>query len=200
VSYIIARSSSAYPRSAQQHNATLRIGAGCSGAQNITLSGPGPVPVSDGPGDYAHNTQCTWRITAAGPITVVFQAFATEENYDFVTLVDGAGGEVRYSGVAMPPPFSTNSTSLTIVFTSDGSSGSSGFELELLALVPGVTWAPTAAPRWTNAPTNYPTEPTLAPDITGTPSADTNRITCALRHTCNACTSVYACARVRETR
>ena len=137
------------------------------------LSGPGPVPVSDGAGDYADNTQCTWAVTAAGPITVVFKAFATEAGYDFVTLSDGTGRDASYSGVAVPPPFSTNATSLTIAFTSDGSGVSGGFELEVVALVPGGTWAPTAAP--TDVPTVVPTTgtpttavPTYAPDTPGT--------------------------------
>ena len=149
------------------------------------------MPVSDGPGDYADNAQCTWLVTAAGPIAVVFKAFATEQGIDFVTLFDGTRGEVRYSGVAVPPPFSTNSTSLTILFTSDSSKGSSGFELEVFALMPGGTWAPTAAPATavpttavpttaapTNSPTNAPTNgpvPTLAPDIPGMPSAHSRR-------------------------
>ena len=184
---------------------TIRVGTGCSSTQNITLSGPGPVPVSDGPGDYADNVQCTWLITAAGPITVVFKAFATEARFDFVTLVDGTGGEVRYSGVAVPPPFSTISTSLTIVFTSDIRTGSSGFELEVFALVPGGTWAPTAAPT-TAAPTAAPTTaapttiPTLGPDIPGTPSAHTRRDTRARSQECTACTYAHARARVCETR
>jgi hypothetical protein len=152
--------------------------------------------VSDGPGRYADNTQCTWRITAAGPITVVFKAFATEADYDFVTLVDDMGGEVRYSGVAVPPPFSTNSTSLTIVFASDGYGRSSGFELEVFALVPGGTWAPTAVPT-TAAPTKAPTKvPTLAPDIPGTPNAHTRTNTRALRRTRTAYTYAHARARV----
>ncbi len=153
------------------------------------------MPVSDGPGDYAHNTQCTWRITAAGPITVVFKAFATEEGYDIVTLVDGTGGEVRYSGVAVPPPFSTNSTSLTIVFTSDSVGGSSGFELEVFALMPGGTWAPTTAVPTTAAPTTAPTtaKPTLAPDIPGPPIAHTRTNTRARRHTRTACIYAHVC-------
>ena len=150
-----------------------RARAGCNGTQRVTLSGPGPVPVSDGAGEYADNTDCTWAITAAGPITVVFKAFATEADYDFVTLSDGTGGNASYSGFALPPPFSTNSTSVTMVFTSDGSSGSGGFELEVFTLVPGGTWAPTAAP--TAVPTAVPTTgtpttavPTYAPDTPGT--------------------------------
>ncbi len=163
------------------------------------------MPVSDGPGDYAHNTQCTWHITAAGPITVVFKAFATEEGYDFVTLVDGTGGTSSYSGVAVPPPFSTNSTSLTIVFTSDGSSGGSGFELELFALVPGGSWAPTTAPitmPTTAAPTTaVPTNvPTIEPDIPGTPSTQSRRNTRALRQKRNSCTYAHARADVCEMR
>ena len=153
-------------------NAT-RARAGCTGSQSVTLSGPGPVPVSDGAGDYADNTQCTWAVTAAGPITVVFKAFATEADYDFVTLSDGTGRNASYSGVAVPPPFSTNATSLTIVLTTDGSGVSGGFELEVFALVPGGTWAPTAAP--TDVPAVVPTTgtpttavPTYAPDTPGT--------------------------------
>jgi hypothetical protein len=163
--------------------------------------------VSDGPGDYADNAQCTWRITAAGPITVVFKAFATESRFDFMKLVDGTGGEVRYSGFVVPPPFSTNSTSLTIVFTSNDSGGSSGFELEVFALVPGGTWAPTAAlttaePNTavpTAAPTIAPPVATLAPDIPGTPSALVRKSTRALRHTRTSCTYAHTRARGCKT-
>ncbi len=177
---------------ATRHGATIRARAGCDGAQDITLSGPGPVPVSDGRGDYADDTECTWHIQAEGPITVVFKAFATEPGYDFVTLDDGTGGEVRYSGFVVPPPFSTNSTSLTILFTSDGSSGSGGFELEVFALVPSGTWAPTAVP------TNAPTVTTLAPDIPGTPSTHTRKDTILVTRA--PCTSTHARARVCKTR
>ena len=155
---------------AHTHANVTRARAGCNGTQRVTLSGPGPVPVSDGAGDYADNTQCTWAVTAAGPITVVFKAFATEAGYDFVTLSDGTGRNASYSGVAVPPPFSTNATSLTIVFTSDGSGVSGGFELEVFALVPGGTWAPTAAPTTAVPTTGTPTTavPTYAPDTPGT--------------------------------
>ncbi len=166
------------------------------------------MPVSDGPGRYTDNAECTWAIHAAGPINVVFKTFATEIGCDFVKLVDGTGGEVRFSGFVVPPPFSTNSTSLTIVFTSDGSVGGSGFELEVFALVPGGTWAPAAAPttakpttaRPIYAPTNTPIVATLAPDIPGTPSALARKSTRALRHTRTACSCAHTRARGCKTR
>jgi hypothetical protein len=124
--------------------------------------------LTDGSGKYASNTQCTWNIEAAGAITVVFTAFATEEDNDFVKIFDSTGVEAvaSFSGHDVPPSFSTNSTSLTIVFTSDNGDVSDGFELEVFALGPGGTWAPTGAPT---------TGPTYAPD----PGA---RFTDVLRH------------------
>jgi hypothetical protein len=117
------------------------------------------VAVSDGPGDYADDMECAWSITSVGPITIVFKAFATEANRDFLTVVDGQSGDVlrRYTGTALPAVLRTNATSLRVVFTSDSFSSSVGFELEAFALMPGGTWAPTALPTPTGVPTALPT-------------------------------------------
>jgi hypothetical protein len=68
----------------------------------VALAGPGPVAVSDGPGDYADDMECAWNITSPGPITIVFKAFATEECCDFLTISDGQSGNVlgSFSGEA----------------------------------------------------------------------------------------------------
>jgi len=134
------------------------VAAACHGPSNLTLVGPGPVAVSDGPGDYADDMECAWNITSVGPITIVFKAFATEADYDFLTVVDGQSGDVlrRYTGETMPAVLRTNATSLRVVFTSDGGVSSGGFELEAFALAPGGTWAPTALPT-TGSPTGAPT-------------------------------------------
>ncbi len=146
--------------------------------ENVTLVGPGPVAVSDGPGDYVDDMECTWIINSSGPIAIVFKAFATEQCCDFLTISDGTSGDLlgNFSGETLPKVLSTNATSLQVVFKSDFSSSSAGFELEAFALVPGGTWAPTgtptALPTWaptTATPTWAPTTatPTWAPDTTG---------------------------------
>jgi hypothetical protein len=116
------------------------------------------VAVSDGPGDYADDMECAWNITSVGPITIVFKAFSTEADYDFLTVVDGQSGDVlrRYTGTALPASLNTNATSLRVVFTSDGGVASVGFEIEAFALAPGGTWVPTALPT-TGSPTGAPT-------------------------------------------
>ena len=140
------------------------VAAACHGPSNLALVGPGPVAVSDGPGDYADDMECAWYITSVGPITIVFKAFSTEANYDFLRIVDGKSGDVlgNFSGETLPAVLNTNATSLRVVLTSDSSSSSVGFELEAFALVPGGTWAPTGAPT---------ALPTWAPDTTGVPIA-----------------------------
>ena len=136
------------------------VAAACHGPSNVTLVGPGPVAVSDGPGDYADDMECEWSISSVGPITIVFKAFSTEANYDFLKVFDGTSGDVlgSFSGETLPELLSTNATSLQVVFTSDSSSSSVGFDLEAFALVPDGTWAPTGAPT---------ALPTWAPDTTG---------------------------------
>jgi hypothetical protein len=145
------------------------VAAACHGSSNLAIVGPGPVAVSDGPGDYADDMECVWNLNSVGPITIVFKAFATEADRDFLTVVDGKSGDVlrRYTGTALPASLSTNATSLRVVFTSDSSSSSVGFELEAFGLMPGGTWAPTARPT-TGSPTGAPTAlPTWAPDSIG---------------------------------
>jgi hypothetical protein len=128
--------------------------------QNVTLAGPGPVALSDGPGEYTDDMECIWSITSSGPITMVFKAFSTEADYDFLRIFDGTSGDMlgSFSGETLPEVLSTNTTSLLVVFTSDSAYSHVGFELEVFALVPGGTWAPTGAPT---------ALPTWAPDTTG---------------------------------
>ena len=136
------------------------VAAACHGPSNLTLVGPGPVAVSDGPGDYADDMECEWSISSVGPITIVFKAFSTEADRDFLTVVDGQSGDVlgSFSGATLPAVLSTNATSLRVVLTSDSSSSSAGFELEAFGLMPGGTWAPTGTPT---------AQPTWAPDSIG---------------------------------
>ena len=120
---------------------------------NLTL-GSSPLVLSDGRGVYVDDMTCTWHVDAPGPITAVFTSLDTELGRDAVVVwADGEAAPRSYSGTALPPPFSTNATRVTITFTSDARASSAGFEIALYALVPGGTWAPTTAP--TTAPTLY---------------------------------------------
>jgi hypothetical protein len=136
---------------------SIDVAAACHGPSNVTLVEPGPVALSDGPGDYADDMECVWNMTSSGPITVVFKTFAIEANHDFLRIFDSKSGDVlgNFSGEAPPAVLSTNATSLHVVFTSDSSTSSGGFELEAFALVPGGSWAPTGTP--TALPTWAPT-------------------------------------------
>ncbi len=139
--------------------------------ENLTLAGPGPVAVSDGPGDYADDMECIWNINSSGPITIVFKAFSTEADCDFLKVFDGTSGDVlgSFSGKALPEVLSTNATSLRVVFTSDGGVASVGFALEAFALVPGGSWAPMGTPT---------ALPTWAPDTTGVAIARRDPMRC----------------------
>ncbi len=122
---------------------------------NLTL-GSSALVLSDGRGGYVDGMACTWHVDAPGPITAVFTSLDTELARDVVTVwADGDAAPRNYSGTALPPPFSTNATRVTIMFTSDARASGAGFELALYALVPGGTWAPTASP--TASPTVAPT-------------------------------------------
>ena len=136
------------------------VAAACHGPSNLTLVGPGPVAVSDGPGDYADDMECAWNISSVGPITIVVTAFATEADRDLLRIFDGESDDVlgSFSGETLPAVLNTNATSLRVVLTSDSSSSSAGFELEAFGLMPGGTWAPTGTPT---------ALPTWAPDSIG---------------------------------
>jgi hypothetical protein len=98
--------------------------AGCIGTVRLALS-TSPLGIGDGPRSYADNADCTWLISASGPITVRFGEFSTEPGYDFVKLYDGASLSApllqNFSGAAVPSAVTSTGGSLTIRFTSDGS-------------------------------------------------------------------------------
>jgi hypothetical protein len=105
----------------------------CSGAVQLGLS-TSPLAIGDGPGNYPDNTDCTWVVSASGPITVRFSEFASEPGYDHVKLYDGASTSApllqSYSGVALPGAVTSTGGSLTVRFTSDSSTlgvNTSGF-------------------------------------------------------------------------
>ena len=98
---------------------------------------------------------CEWSIQAPAPITIVFTELQTITSEAVVIITDGdtplpAFGGQR-DGRSLPPSFTSQAARITVKFASQPSKSTtrrplSGFELELYALVPGGTRAPTASP------------------------------------------------------
>ena len=104
--------------------------AACGGPASLTLSAM-PLPISDGPGDYAPSITCTWVVRAAEPVTLRFSEFRTEQEYDVVLVYDGASTSsallASYSGSSLPAAVTSTGSALTVVFLSDSSVSDTGF-------------------------------------------------------------------------
>ena len=91
----------------------------CGGG--IQLTGGGDINFSGG---YGNGLTCSWTLTCPGTLTLDFSAFATESNFDFVTVKDGAdnSGATLYSGSGTysDGQLASSGSSLWVEFTSDG--------------------------------------------------------------------------------
>lgn len=107
---------------------------GCSGLTTFTsVAGT----FSDGTSptqQYVDNSNCTWLIQPPGAniITLDFNRFRTEPNFDFVTVYDGATTSSTilgtFDGANLPPSLVSSGGSLLVQFASDGSVTELGFE------------------------------------------------------------------------
>ena len=108
-----------------------RCGVGAGTGLFAVTSGPCTV-TSDAscfrspnyPSNYENNQQCIITVTAHAQVTLLVTAFSTESGYDNL-IVDGveySGGGSGLAGVQLE-------ASATIIFTSDGSVTSTGFEI-----------------------------------------------------------------------
>ncbi len=83
---------------------------------------------------YWNNTQCDWLISpdSAAKITLSFASFSTEANADFVSVYDGADSTSpllgKFSGDQLPPALVSSAGKMYIVFTSNESVQSFGWE------------------------------------------------------------------------
>jgi gliding motility-associated-like protein len=92
-------------------------------------------------GLYGNDQNLTLVIDVNGPISVTFlSTMELDPGFDFITFYDGpssASPQIgSYTGVVLPPNFTTSSGFLTIVFTSDGSGVYLGWALQWEAEVP----------------------------------------------------------------
>jgi M6 family metalloprotease-like protein len=107
----------------------------CSG-QTLLTSASGTFDDGSGNGNqYSPNSNCTWLIQPPGALSISlgFNYFNTENNFDFVTVYDGAttGAPVlgTFSGNSIPGTFNSSSGSMLIEFTSDPGIQANGWEV-----------------------------------------------------------------------
>uniref|UniRef100_A0A674EVE2 CUB and Sushi multiple domains 3 n=1 Tax=Salmo trutta TaxID=8032 RepID=A0A674EVE2_SALTR len=97
--------------------------------RNGTIESPGF------PYGYPNGANCTWVIVAeeGNRIQIVFQSFAVEEEYDFISLYDGhphpANFRTRLTGFSMPPPVTSTGSVFSLRLTSDFAVSAHGFKL-----------------------------------------------------------------------
>uniref|UniRef100_A0A3Q3KHT9 CUB and Sushi multiple domains 3a n=1 Tax=Monopterus albus TaxID=43700 RepID=A0A3Q3KHT9_MONAL len=97
--------------------------------RNGTIESPGF------PYGYPNGANCTWVIFAeeGNRIHIVFQSFAVEEEYDFLSLYDGhphpANFRTRLTGFAIPPPVTSTGSIFSLRLTSDFAVSAHGFKV-----------------------------------------------------------------------
>ena len=90
--------------------------AACLGGETVALAAE---PVTISLRGYTDSMRCTWVITGVPPIELEFISFATEENYDFVTVYRGNGTDVllkKFSGPDLPARLKVRASTMTVIF------------------------------------------------------------------------------------
>ncbi|XP_076868457.1 CUB and sushi domain-containing protein 3 isoform X4 [Brachyhypopomus gauderio] len=101
-----------------------------------TLKGMNGTIESPGfPHGYPNGANCTWVIVAEerNRIHIVFQSFAVEEEYDFLSLYDGhphpANFRTRLTGFQVPAPVTSTGSIFSLRLTSDFAVSAHGFKI-----------------------------------------------------------------------
>lgn len=120
----------------------------CSIPGNATTDSTGTLYDTGGPnGQYQNNENCTLLIapSCAVSITLTFQSFATEANFDFFQVYDGptvtAPQLLNANGTTVPNAVTCTSGYMLIVWRSDISIVNDGFECSWTSII-----APSVAP------------------------------------------------------
>uniref|UniRef100_A0A7N5P050 CUB and sushi domain-containing protein 3 n=1 Tax=Ailuropoda melanoleuca TaxID=9646 RepID=A0A7N5P050_AILME len=96
---------------------------------NGTIESPGF------PYGYPNGANCTWVIIAEerNRIQIVFQSFALEEEYDYLSLYDGhphpTNFRTRLTGFHLPPPVTSTKSVFSLRLTSDFAVSAHGFKV-----------------------------------------------------------------------
>uniref|UniRef100_A0A8C7K6D5 CUB and Sushi multiple domains 3a n=1 Tax=Oncorhynchus kisutch TaxID=8019 RepID=A0A8C7K6D5_ONCKI len=128
----------------------LRFINTCGGTlkgQNGTIESPGF------PYGYPNGANCTWVIVAeqTNRIHIVFQSFAVEEEYDFLSLYDGhphpAHFRTRLTGFQIPPPVTSTGSIFSLRLTSDFAVSAHGFKMAYEVLMSSACGNPGVPPK-----------------------------------------------------
>ncbi|MCS7297602.1 MAG: CUB domain-containing protein [Bacteroidia bacterium] len=114
---------------------TTQLPTLCGGTQLLTQP-TGNLTDGSGADPYHNNADCKWIIQSrqGAGIRIQFSRFRTEQNYDFLSIYDGAQVNSRYmvrrfSGTSLPPIVTTALPEATIYFTTDESITDDGWAL-----------------------------------------------------------------------
>jgi cathepsin H len=108
----------------------------CEGQTLSTGSGLQPVVITspDYPSAYPINKECDWTVSVprSQKVRLVFEAFITEYNYDFVKVYDGDSTSSSllgsFSGNNPPGEITSSGSKLHVIFSSDSSMTETGFK------------------------------------------------------------------------
>lgn len=120
------------------------------------------------PANYTADLDCQWLIRPASgrAVRLNFTSFATEEDYDVVSVYDGATINARllgrFSGTSLPPVLQSSGNAMLIRFVSDGSVSSLGWVATYTA-----QGAPTSVQTLQNASGQSPIEARIVPNPIG---------------------------------
>jgi hypothetical protein len=114
----------------------------CTGTTNVNYS-IGTIEDGSGPNNYQNNSSCQWLIDPTeivARITISVNAINTESANDVITIYDGdnTGAPVlaTWSGTTIPSSVSTTGDKALVVFTTNGSTTASGWQLEYRSTYP----------------------------------------------------------------
>lgn len=111
---------------------------------NVLTTQTGTITDGSATDSYANNTYCSWLIqpSNAETITLSFQEFDTEQDYDGVVIYDGADNSAsvlgEFTGTTIPSPVTSSSGSMYVEFLSDPALRSGGFTATYNAVVTGI--------------------------------------------------------------
>lgn len=114
----------------------------CSGSQTVTYTN-GTIVDGSGPNNYGNNANCQWLIDPTeviAKLTLRFDAFSTESTNDIITVYDGDNTSApvlgTYSGGTLPANVVTTGDKALVVFTTNGTTTSPGWQIEYRSSYP----------------------------------------------------------------
>ncbi|MBP6756161.1 MAG: M4 family metallopeptidase [Bacteroidia bacterium] len=105
----------------------------CNSSTSTLTASSGTFTDGSGVDKYANNSECSWLIqpTNANTITLSFSSFDTELNYDGVIVFDGANITApvidQFTGTTLPSSVTSSGGSMYVLFLSDESLRSNGW-------------------------------------------------------------------------